>query len=175
MYCLGMAEEESSAAPHRRHHYFVAAAGAAVDFLAGAELHVLAQADPDFAEAPAGAGHRNRRAAQARVDLDEGRLEIIRSDGFLLRQLQEFLGYLHRCARLADALEIGPRAKARTGAVLVPLVEDQAGRRHQVQHRGHDVAVEPWRGPLAVFGKAALILRPQAVNHEGIGPFALDL
>ncbi len=102
-------------------------------------------------------------------------LEIAGSDGLLLRQFQEFLGDLHRRARLADALEIGPRAKARTGAVLVPLVEDQAGRRHQVQHRGHDVAVEPRRGPLAIFGKAALILRPQAVDHEGIGPSALDL
>src|SRR5215213_11729825 len=86
--CLGILPwhggRGSSAAPHRRHDYFVAAAGAAVVFLAGAELHILAQADPYFAQAPAGAGHRNRRTAQARVDLDEGRLEITGSDGLLL-------------------------------------------------------------------------------------------
>ena len=87
--------------------------------------------------------------------------------GLRLRQLQEFFGDLHRRARLADGLEIGPRAEPRTGAVLVPFVEDQPGRRHQVEHRGHDVAIEPRRRPLAIFGKAALILRPQAVNHEG--------
>src|SRR4030095_12197335 len=91
----------SSAASHRRHHDLVAAAGAAVDFIAGAKLHVLVEADPYFAEAPAGAGHRNRRTAQARVDLDEGRLEIVRSDGFLLRQLQKFIGDLHYIRRLA--------------------------------------------------------------------------
>src|SRR5258705_13691456 len=106
--CLGILPwhrgRGSSAAPHRRHHHLVAAAGAAVGFLAGAEFHVLAQADPYFAEAPAGAGPRNRRTLQARVDLDEGRLEIARSDGLLLRQLQEFLGGLHPRARLSVAL-----------------------------------------------------------------------
>src|SRR3954447_493658 len=60
-----------SPAPHRRHQHLVAAAGAAVDFLAGAELQVLAQADPDFTEPPAVAGHRDGRTAQARIDLDE--------------------------------------------------------------------------------------------------------
>src|SRR6267378_3243783 len=60
-------------APDRRHQHLVAAAGAAVDFLAGAELQVLAQADPHFAEAPAVAGRRNCRCAQARIDLDERR------------------------------------------------------------------------------------------------------
>ncbi len=35
---------------------------------------------------------------------------------------------------------------------------------------------EPRRGPLAVFGKAAFVLRPQPVHHEGVGPSAtLDL
>src|SRR5215216_4254542 len=36
----GHDDGESSAAPHRRHQHLVAAAGAAVDFLAGAELQV---------------------------------------------------------------------------------------------------------------------------------------
>src|SRR5207244_10398534 len=62
-------------APHRRHQHLVAAAGAAVDLLAGAELQVLAQADPHFAEPLAVAGGRNRRRAQPRIDLDEGGFE----------------------------------------------------------------------------------------------------
>ena len=63
-------------AAHRRHHHLVAAAGAAVDFLAGAELQILAHADPHFAEPPAVAGHRDRGTAQARIDLDEGVLDL---------------------------------------------------------------------------------------------------
>ena len=85
-------------------------------------------------------------------------------------QFEVFRRNLHRGARLADGLEIGARAEPGAGAVLVPFVEDQPGRRHQVQHRRHDVALEPRRGPLAIFGKAALILRPQAVHHEGKRP-----
>src|SRR5215218_964014 len=95
-------------APHRRHHHFVAAAGAAVDFLAGAELQVLAHADPDFAKAPAGADHRNRRTAEARIDLDKGGLERLGGYRFRLRQLQEFVRDLHRRAGFSDVLEIGP-------------------------------------------------------------------
>ena len=89
---------------------------------------------------------------------------------FGVGQFQKFGGNFHRRARLADGLEIGPRAQPRAGAVLVPLVEDQPGRRHQIQHRGHDVAVEPRRRPLAIIGKAVLVLRPQAVDHEGKRP-----
>src|SRR4051812_35011016 len=65
-----------SPAPHRWHQHLVAAAGAAVDLLAGAELQVLAQAYPHFREPATVTGHRNRRTAQARIDLDEGLLEI---------------------------------------------------------------------------------------------------
>ena len=89
-----------------------------------------------------------------------------------VRQLQVLVRDLHRGARFADGLEIGALAQARAGAVLVPLVVDQPGRRHQVEHRGHDVAREPGRGTLAIFGKAALILRPQPVDHEGKRPAA---
>src|SRR5437879_2142191 len=117
---------ESLPAPYRRHQHLVAPAGAAVDFLAGAELQVLAQADPYLAEALGVAGHRNRRTAHAGVGLDEGRIEVVGSDRFRLRQLQEFLGDFHRRTGFADGLEIGPRAETRTGAVLLPFIEDQA-------------------------------------------------
>ena len=108
--------------------------------------------------------------AQARIDLDEGVLDLGGRHRLRLGQFEIFRRNLHRGARLADGLEIGPRAEPGAGAVLVPFVEDQPGRRHQVQHRGHDVAVEPRRRPLAIFGKAVLILRPQAVDHEGKRP-----
>ena len=52
----------------------------------------------------------------------------------------------------------------------IPFIEDQAWRRHQIQHRGDDIAVEPRRRLLAEFGESALVLRPQAVHHERIGP-----
>src|SRR6266702_8693170 len=75
--------------PDRRHHHFVAAAAAAVDFLAGAELQVPAQADPDFAQPFPATGHRDRRAREAWIDLDEGGLYMVGRDRLPLRSLQE--------------------------------------------------------------------------------------
>ena len=73
------------------------------------------------------------------------------------------------CARFRNRPRGG---EARAGAVLVPFVEDQPRRRHQVEHRRDDVAVEPRRRLLAIFRKAVFVLRPQAVHDEGIGPRA---
>src|SRR5450756_1889176 len=56
-------------AAHRRHQHLVATAGAAVDFLAGAELQVLAQADPHLAEPGPVAGHCDRRGASPGLTL----------------------------------------------------------------------------------------------------------
>src|SRR6266852_408331 len=75
-----------SAAPHRRHLDLVAAAGAAVDFLAGAELQVLAQADPHLAEPRPVAGHGDCRTAQPGIDLDEGVLDVGGGNGLRLGQ-----------------------------------------------------------------------------------------
>src|ERR1700682_6588532 len=50
-------------AAHRRHLHLLAAAGAAIDFVAGAELQILAHADPDFAEPSLVAGHGDRCGA----------------------------------------------------------------------------------------------------------------
>src|ERR1700749_4298117 len=49
-------------------------------------------------------------------------------------------------------------------------MKHQPRRRHQVEHRGHQLAIEPRRRLLAVLREAALVLRPQPVHHEGIGP-----
>src|SRR5437588_13123903 len=103
---------ESLPAPYRRHQHLVAPAGAAVDFLAGAELQVLAEADPDLAESLGVAGHRNRRRAHAGIGLDESRLEVVGGDRFRLRQLQEFLGDFPRRAGFPDGFEIGALAEA---------------------------------------------------------------
>src|SRR5450631_4600929 len=50
-------------AAHRRHLHLLAAAGAAIDFVAGAELEILTHADPHFAEPPLIAGHGDRGGA----------------------------------------------------------------------------------------------------------------
>src|SRR6478736_7153293 len=152
-------------APDRRHRHLLAAAGAAIDLLAGAELEILVHADTHFAEPRPVAGHGNRRTAQAGIGLDEGFLDLGRRHGLRSRQFEIVFWDFHRRTRLADGLEIGPRAQSRAGAVLVPLTEDQPRRRHQVQHRGHDIAIEPRCRPLAIVRKAVLILRPQAVHH----------
>ena len=54
--------------------------------------------------------------------------------------------------------------------MLIPFVEDQARRRHQIEHGGDDVAVEPRRRPLAELREAVLVLRPQPVHHKRVGP-----
>src|SRR5260370_23870435 len=105
-----MPAEKASATPYRRHRHLVAPAGAAVDFFAVAELQVLAQADAHLAEPVLVAGHRDRRIAQARIGLDEGLLDLSGRNRLRLGQLQIFLGDFDRRARLANGLEIGPRA-----------------------------------------------------------------
>src|SRR3954470_11940455 len=68
-------------APDRRHPHLLAPAGAAIDFLAGTELQFLAHADPHLAEPRLIAGHRNRRTAEAGIDLDKGVLDLGRRHG----------------------------------------------------------------------------------------------
>ena len=111
-----------------------------------------------------------RVAREAGIGLHERLLDLVGRHRQRLTGVDIGLRNLHGGARLADGFEIGVRAQSRAGAVLVPFVEDQARRRHQIEHGGDDVAVEPRRRPLAEFRKAVLVLRPQPVHHEGIGP-----
>src|SRR5215831_9440399 len=50
--------------------------------------------------------------------------------------------------------------------MAVPLVKNESRRRHQVEHGGHDVAIEPGSWHLAELRKSPLVLWPQAVHHE---------
>src|SRR5436309_7990099 len=123
---------ESLAASHWRHLHLIAAASAAIDFLAGAELEILVPADPHLAQPLAVAGHGDRGGAQAGIDLDESVLDLRRRNGLRLRKLKIFRRDFDGGTRLADGLEIGPRRKPRACAVLVPFVENQSRRRHQI-------------------------------------------
>src|SRR6516162_4474879 len=167
-----LARERGAAAAHRRHDKLVAAAGARVDVGASTEPQVLAEANAHLAQAPAAAGHRDAVAAEARIGLYERLLDLVGRDRERRARRDIGIGDLHRRARLANVLEIGVRAQPRAGAVAVPLVEDQARRGHQIEHGGDDVAVEPRRWLLAEFREAPLVLRPQPVHDEGIGPRA---
>src|SRR5262245_6495326 len=71
-----LAPERRAAAPHRRHHDLVAPAGAAVDLGTGAKAEVLAHADAHLAQSPAVAGDRDGVTAEARIDCDEGLLDL---------------------------------------------------------------------------------------------------
>src|SRR5260370_8822510 len=101
-----MTAERALPTPHRRHRHLVAPAGAAVDFLAGAELQVLAQADAHLAEPVLVAGHRDRGIAQAGIGLDEGVLDLGGRNRPGLRQLQKSLHYLYRRPAPSAALPI---------------------------------------------------------------------
>src|ERR1700730_3617102 len=74
--CPDMTAMWKSPATHRRHHHLVTLAGAAVDFIAGAELEILAHADTHFAQPGPIAGDRNRRVREAAIDLDEGVFDL---------------------------------------------------------------------------------------------------
>src|SRR5947199_3599658 len=74
------ASADRSPAAQRRHDDLLAAAGAAIDFLAGAELQVLAHADADLAQPPLIADHGDRGIAEARIGVDEGFLHRIGCD-----------------------------------------------------------------------------------------------
>ena len=54
--------------------------------------------------------------------------------------------------------------------MLAPLVEDQAGRGHQVGHLVGEAAVDAFRAEVAIGGVAGFVLRPQAVYDEAITP-----
>src|SRR5256886_15569191 len=141
-------------APYRRHCHLLAPAGAAIDLLAGAELEILVHADTYFAEPRLVASHGDRRTAQAGIGLDEGFLDLGRRNGLRSRQFEILFRNFHGRTRLADGLEIGPRAQSRAGTVLVPLAADQPSRRHHVQHRRHDISLKPRCRPLAMIRKA---------------------
>src|SRR5262249_52967106 len=127
-----LARERGAAAAYRRHDELVAAAGARVDVGAGTEAQVLAGANAAPAQAPAAAGPRDAVAAKAGIDLHERLLDLVGRDRERRARRDIGIGDLHRRARLAHVLEIGVRAQPRAGAVAVPLVEDQARRRHQI-------------------------------------------
>src|SRR6266404_4281408 len=116
------------AATHRRHEQLVAPAGTAVDLVAVAEFQVLAHADADLAQPGAAAGHRNRRARQSGVALDESLLDLVRRYGQRRLGGRVALGDFHRLTGLSDQVEVSRRFKARAGAVLIPLVIDQPRR-----------------------------------------------
>src|SRR4051812_12637508 len=78
----GRARDCELTAPERRHGYLVAAAGALIDFITGAKLQILAQADSDFAQPSSVAGHGNSRCREAGIDLDESALDIAGRDRF---------------------------------------------------------------------------------------------
>src|SRR4051812_20090856 len=158
-------------AADRRHDDLRPFAAAPLQFGAIAELQViLAQADAHFAEPLAVAGHGNGGGAEPGIGLDEGLLHFGRGDFARRRRLQVSLRDLPGGTRLADLLEITAGSETRAGAVLAPFVEDQPRARHQIEHRGDQRTVELGRPLLAIFREAFLVLRPEPVDDEGIGP-----
>src|SRR3954463_14771471 len=157
---------------HRRHPQLLAAAGTLVGLGALAELQGAWHADSKFAQARSAAGDRDARAGKSRVRRNEGVLDLVRRNSELVLRRQIDRRDLHRGACLANGLEIAARRQAGADPVLVPLVEDQPRRRHQIQHRRDDGAIEPRRRVLAEFRKALFVLWPQPMHHERIGPLA---
>src|SRR6476646_900300 len=162
--------ERGAAAPQRRHDDLVAAADPPVDLRTWAEAKILTHADAHLAQPPAVTGYGDGVAGQAGTGLHEGFLDLVGRHRERLGRPDIGLRDLHGGARLADGFEIGGGAQPRAGAVLIPFVEDQARRRHRIEHGGDDVAVKPWRWPLAELREAVLVLRPQPMHHERVGP-----
>src|SRR5262249_55008882 len=148
--CAGMSGGARLRAPaHRRHGQPLALAGTLADLRALAELQVAREANPHLGETWPAAGHRDAGATHARVRRHERVLDFIGRDGERTRWRKIIRRDLHLRARLADGLEVAARGQPGTNTMLVPLVEDEPRRRHQIEHRRDDVAVEPRRGVLA--------------------------
>src|SRR5207248_11458763 len=96
-----------------------------------AEAQLLRHADADLAQPPAVATHRDRAAAEAGIDLDEGLFHFVGRDRERRFQLQVLVRNLDLGPRLARALEIGAGSKAGAGAVPVPFAKDEPRRRHE--------------------------------------------
>src|SRR5262249_51147969 len=153
-----------------RHDDLLATARARIDVRAGAKAKVPAPADAHLAQTPAVAGHRNAVAGEARIGVDEGLLDLVRRDREHCAPRDISVRDPHHPARLAHGFEISAGSKPRAGAVAIPFAEDQPRRRHQVEYGGDDIAVEPRGRLLAEFRKAPLVLRPEPMHHERIGP-----
>src|ERR1041385_5921193 len=125
-----------SPAAHRRHGELVAAARLAIDLFAFAELQIARETDAHLAEARSRAGYRNALAIQFRVRLHEGFLYLVRRNRQRGLRLEIFRRDLDERARLADGLEVGTGGKPGADSVLLPFIDDQAARRHKVEHRG---------------------------------------
>src|SRR5262249_41130287 len=83
-----------------------------------------------------------------------------------------FRGNLNRRARLAHRIEVGAGRQPRAGAVAVPFMEDEPRSRHEIEHRGHDVAVETRRRSLTVFRETPVGLWPEPGDDERIEPLS---
>ena len=166
-------QRSASAAADRRHHHLVAAAGAAVDLRAVAELQILRHADPHLAQPPTVAGHGD--ALPARGPGLASIKAFSTSPGVTARYFVTSLNCAGICT-VSRALRTVSKYccpfMPAACAVPVPLVKHQPRRRHDVEHGVDDVARQPRRRHLTVARKAALILRPETVHHERIGPLA---
>jgi len=159
-------------AAHGRHHRLLATAGAPRGVGAIAKPQFLGHADSHFAQAVAVAGHRDGVARQFGIGFHESLRDFVRTYRKPTVHFHVGLRNFHDRARLANGIEIGVRRETGTGAVPVPFPEDETGRRHQVEHRGDDRAIETRRRDLTKFRKPSLVFRPEAVHHEAKGPTA---
>src|SRR6516165_6903549 len=144
----------------RRHDHLVATARMRIDIGTSTETKIPADADAYLAQSSAVAGDRNAIAPEPRIGFYKSLLDLIRSYGEHLFEVDEFRGYFHHRPHLANAFEIGVRGLPRTGAVPVPLLKYQPRRGHQIKHGRDYAAVDARRRHLAKFRKPALILRP---------------
>src|SRR5271166_425920 len=116
------------------HDHLVATASMRIDIGAGTEAEIPSDADAHLAQSPAVAGYRNTIPPESRIGLYKSLLDLIGSYREHLFEVNKFRRNLHDRPHLADGFEIGTRGLPGTGAVLVPLLEDQARRRHQIEH-----------------------------------------
>src|SRR5215470_10131653 len=120
---------------------------------------------------------RDHVGAQSRIGHDEIADQVGRGDHqAVIAQADKTLGDCDLVVEPAGQLEVAIDPEPAAGAVLAVLVEDQLVARHDVAHAvGHRSGHIAVVGARAVLRPAPFVLRPQAVQHEGIAPPAAGL
>jgi len=143
---------------------------------AGAEVTGLVQADTHLLEAVAGAAalHDDHVGRQPGVGGHEVLHQLGRAHGRTwVGEVDEARRDLDLLIEPAGEIEVAVDAEPGAGAVLAVLVEHQPLARHDVEHAlGHGTGHEAAVGTVAVLRPAALVLRPQPVQDEGVRPAA---
>ncbi len=132
---------------------------------------VSRQADAHIAKAVARAraAHDDHLRAHPRIGPEKRALHFLWRHELRLERIAEALRDAHAREQPARQPVVGGRLQSRACPVQFVLVDDEAARRHDVEHAvDHGLRHEGLAPRAARLGVSLLILRPQPMQHEAV-------